>query len=244
MVSVAAKYDLDFLKKEHVAKDTSSFFFQRPEKLDFLPGQFMRLILDLPLPTDRGSGRFFSIASSPTEKEYLMITVRTSPQIYKKTLLNLMPGNKIQISLPYGVFTLKPEEPQPYIFLAGGIGITPFRSMIRYSADLNFKRPITLISSFSTVEEIVFQAEMQTIAQNHTWLKLVQTITQPEKSNDPWRGNIGRIDENLIKKNVVDITSSVFYLAGPPAMVDSMFAIVKSLGVEENRIRREKFTGY
>src|SRR3989338_5783837 len=144
MTIIAAKYDVEFLKKEQVAEEMSSFFFQRPLHLDFKPGQFMRLSLNLSHPDERGSGRFFSIASSPTEKDYLMITVKTSPQIYKKTLLNLMPGNKIQISLPYGVFTLKPEEPQPYIFLAGGIGISPFRSMIRYSADLNLKRPITL----------------------------------------------------------------------------------------------------
>ncbi|OGK16711.1 hypothetical protein A2774_00230 [Candidatus Roizmanbacteria bacterium RIFCSPHIGHO2_01_FULL_39_12c] len=244
MAQLAQKYDLAFLKKNQVAEETFSFFFQRPEGLDFQAGQFLRLTLNLPQPSERGSNRFFSIASSPSEKGILMITVKTSSQVYKKTLLSLKTNDKVRIALPYGIFTLKTGELSPYIFLAGGIGITPFRSMIRYSADQNLDRPIALFSAFSTVDEIVFQAEMQTLAKDRRWFKFIQTVSRPQNSSTPWYGNVGRIDANLISKNAHSLASSIYYIAGPPTMVDSMIAIVKSLGVEESRIRREKFTGY
>src|SRR3989344_817032 len=243
MITIAQKFTVEFLKKEQAAKNTSSFFFQSPPQLNFLPGQFMRLTLETLESDERANYRLFSIASSPTEKEYLMITTKSNHSVFKKTLFSLKIGTKAQISAPYGVFTLKPEETAPHVFLAGGIGITPFRSMIRYASDSNLNLPITLFTSFSTVEERVFQKELQAIAAKKSWLKLVETITQPLDSGKAWRGNVGRINAELIKKNV-ELLSSIFYIAGPPAMVDTMTNLVKSLGVEVARVRIEKFTGY
>ena len=244
MPIIAQKFELSLLKKEQVAKNTDSFYFARPAELDFLPGQFMRLFLNLPQPTDRGNGRFFSIASSPSEKQFLMITVRIRDSDFKQTLLNLKEGTKIQIALPYGSFTLKPEETIPHVFLAGGIGITPFRSMIRYAADTHLTIPITLLTSSSIVEDIVFQKELKEIEAKNSWFRLIETITQPENSKLTWSGNIGRIDENYIKRYVPDFGSAIFYIAGPPAMVDAMDNLLKLLRIEVTKIRKEKFTGY
>lgn len=244
MTTVSQKYEVELIKKEPAAKNSYSFYFQRPQQFDFLPGQFMRLSLAIPTPDERGDYRLFSIASSPSEKDYLMVTTRSNHSIFKKTLFTMGTGTKVRISSPYGVFILKPEETAPRVFLAGGIGITPFRSMIRYATDMRLAIPITLFTSFRSVEDIVFQKELQSIATYHSWLKLVETITQPEDSKSPWRGNVGRIDADLIKKNVPDISTSIFYVAGPPAMVDSMDGLLKSLGIDDLQIRKEKFTGY
>lgn len=238
------KLDVKLLKKVQEAEDVFSFYFEQPSDFAFLPGQFMRLTLDIIHPDERGNSRFFSIASSPTEKNYLLITIRIDRSRFKKTIYDLVLGTKLQITAPYGTFILKPEEKIPHIFLAGGIGITPFRSMIRNAADLNMTIPITLFTSFRTPENIIFQKELRSIMAKHPWFKLVETVTQPENSKLNWQGNTGRIDQNLIKKEAPDFSSSLFYIAGPPAMVDGMVDLVKTLGIEETKIRREKFTGY
>ena len=243
MAQAAQKFEVEFLKQEQVARGASSFFFKKPQPLDFLPGQFMRLTLEIPQPDERGNSRFFSIASSPTEENHLMVTTRSNHSAFKKILFNLTAGTKVQIAAPYGVFILKLEEKVPHIFLAGGIGITPFRSMIRYTSDMKLNIPITLFASFRTVEDVIFQKELQTTATKHSRFKFVETITQPYKSTS-WQGNVGRIDEGLIKKHAPSFSSSIFYAAGPPAMVDAMVDLVKSLGVSEAQIRKEKFSGY
>ena len=104
------------------------------------------------------------------------------------------------MSLPYGSFILNPEETIPHVLLAGGIGITPFRCMVRYTADSNLKIPITLLVSSSVVEDIVFQAELKEIASKKSWFRFIETITQPENSKLPWPGKTGRINENFLKE--------------------------------------------
>ncbi len=243
-MATVQKFETELLKKCRAAKNTYTFFFERPREFNFLPGQFMRLTLEISQTDGRGNHRFFSIASAPTEKDYLMITTRSNHSAFKKTLISLPIKSKVQISGPYGVFILKPEETSPHIFLAGGIGITPFRSMIVYASDMNLSIPIILFTSFSTVEEIVFQKELQEIATRHPWFRLVETITQPDESKTPWRGIVGRIDSNLIKKYLPELSSSLFYIAGPPEMVEAIDNLVKSLQVDDSRIRKEKFSGY
>lgn len=244
MATVSQRFEAEFLKKERVARETSSFFFKRPQQLDFLPGQFLRLTLDISQSDERGNSRFFSISSSPSEKDYLMVTTNANHSNFKKTLFSLAAGSKVRIAAPYGVFILKPEETVPHIFLAGGIGVTPFRSLIRYASDMKLTIPITLFTSFRTAEDIVFQKEFREVATKNAWFKLVETITQPEESKSSWQGNVGRIDADLIRKNASDFSYSLFYVAGPPTMVNAIVSLVKSLGVDDARIRREKFTGY
>src|SRR3989344_348529 len=196
MPNLPQTYGLKFLKKVQEADDVFSFYFERPSVFTFLPGQFLKLTLDIPQPDERGNSRFFSIASSPTEKDYLMITIRIDGSSFKKTLSSLPIETKLQISAPFGSFILKTEEKIPHIFLAGGIGITPFRSMIRYAADINISIPITLFTSFRTPESFIFQKELKEIESKHHWFKLAETVTQPENSKLKWLGNTGRIDQN------------------------------------------------
>src|SRR3989338_1776605 len=113
MTTLLKKLELKLIKKEQVAKNTYSFFFQRPPDFDFLPGQFMHMSLEIAHPDGRGNYRLFSIASSPSEKEHLMITTNSNHSAYKKTLFALSSGTSVQIHAPYGSFILKPEETSP-----------------------------------------------------------------------------------------------------------------------------------
>jgi len=233
---MSSTYQSHLIKKVQLTYDTYAFYFERPKEYSFLPGQFLRLVLNIP--------KFFSIASSPTEKDHLMIVSRIRESEFKKTLLNLTAQNAITLGGPFGNFIYKPEEHIQHVFLAGGIGITPFLSMIHYAIDNKINIPITLFTSFSTTENVIFENELLEIAQKNTWFKLVQTITRPDESQKPWPGHKGRISSVLIFRHLEYLPASLFYISGPPVMVDDLGKIVKSMGVDDSMIRMEKFTGY
>lgn len=254
---------LPFVRKEQVAKDAWTFYFDRvkrdsagPEDFDFLPGQYIRMTFDIMEPDERGTGRFFSITSSPLNKEYLTITTRILQSAFKKTLASLSPGTDVKFFGPVGRFLLDEDDKRPRIFLAGGIGITPFHSMLTYASEKNLLLPITLFVSFSTVEEIVFYDELQKISEDHPNIKVIYTVTRPEvipsaafstageSEIDVWTGETGRISVDLIKKYAPDFVSSLFYISGPPMMVDAMLALVKEMGVPDEQVKKEKFVGY
>ncbi len=245
-------FSLPFLKKEQIAHDAYSFYFSAKggppaspaggSGWDFLPGQFVRMTLDVPNPDERGNSRTFSIASSPLEKDYLMITTRIIQSAFKKTLANLTPGVEVKFFGPNGRFVFDENETKPHIFLAGGIGITPFRSMLVFAAAKNLSTRITLFVSFSKIEEVAFHEKLTGISGDHPNIKTIYTVTHSEGSS--WQGETGRISEELIKEYCPDFSTSLFYISGPPAMVDGMIEIVKNLNVPDDQVRKEKFVGY
>ncbi len=243
---------LPFVKKEQVAKDVWTFFFDRVKRgsagteddFDFIPGQYIRMTLDVPQPDERGTGRFFSITSSPLNKEYLTITTRIIQSAFKKTLAALKAGTMVKFFGPTGRFVLDETDKTPHIFLAGGIGITPFHSMILYAAEKNLSLSITLFVSFSTVEEIVFYDEIIKISNDHQNIKTIYTVTKLQESSKSWNGETGRISSEMIKKYSPDFIHSLFYVSGPPAMVDAMLSLIKEMGVQDEQVKKEKFVGY
>lgn len=244
MVTLPKEYEVIFVKKEKAAADAYSFYFQRPPGLDFLPGQYLRIQIPVLNPDARGDKRLFSIASSPTTKDHLMITTRIIQSTFKKTLFNISPLTKVKITAPFGIFTLNQKETMPHVFLAGGIGMTPFRSMIFYATDNHLQIPITLISSFRTPEDILFKNDFEEITKRNKYFKFIQTITRPEGAKTPWHGLTGRINADLLKANLPDLKAPIYYIAGPPLMVDELAKLLKSLGIEDAKIRAERFSGY
>ncbi|MBI4009054.1 FAD-dependent oxidoreductase [Candidatus Roizmanbacteria bacterium] len=244
MATSAKQFEVEFLRKEKVAKDAYSFHFKRPPEFNFIAGQFIRLILKVQNPDERGSARFFSIASSPTEKDFVMMVTRAIKSSFKKTLLEMEKGTKVKIAGPYGKFILQVNPKTTHVFLAGGIGITPVRSIIRFCADTNRAFPIVLFTSFRTVEDMIFKKEFDDLSSRYSWLKLVQTITRPEESITSWPGLVGRINKELILKYLKNLSNCLFYISGPPQMVDNIQQEITSLGVEESSINTERFTGY
>lgn len=230
----------ELIKKEKVSRDAYSFYFARPESFDFSPGQYIKMTLDIKNPDERGVSHFFSIASSPTEKEHLMVTTRIIQSSFKKTLAKINIGDIVQMNGPFGGFILD-ETYNPAVFLTGGIGITPFRSMAFYAHDTNLNIEITLLASFSTLQDLVFYEELKQISVEN--FKFIPTITHPEQIED-WTGETGRIDDAMIKKYVEDPMLPTYYIAGPKSMVDAMENLVLSMGVPAGQIKKENFPGY
>lgn len=233
-------FEAKLIKKKQVSQDAHSFYFERPRDFDFIPGQYVKIVLDILNQDERGVSRFFSISSSPTEHNFITITTRIIKSSFKKTLVNLSSGDHVSIRGPHGSFTLEEEDTRPKIFLTGGIGITPFRSMSVYAHDKKIKTLITLIASFSTVEDLIFHEELNNIKNEN--FKFVVTVTHTEQTS--WNGETGRIDAEMLRKYIAKIKNSVYYIAGPESLVDAMAELVRSLGVSEENIRTENFPGY
>jgi glycine betaine catabolism B len=211
--------------------------FNKPE-INFRPGNYIVFYLDVNDP--KGNYRDFSIVSSPTEED-IRIACRLTGSVFKRKLSSLKPGDKVTVKGPFGNFLL--DEKRDIIMIAGGIGITPFMSMIKYVVDLNLGTKITLFYSNRTPEEIPFKSKFDEIYQTNRNIKLVYTITNPLESKKPWNGNKGFIDSNMIKYNT-SINNKLFYICGPPGMVEAMSALLKSMNIKEEDIKIENFTGY
>ncbi len=243
MVDVAKRY-LTFIKKEKVSVDTFSFYFERPVGFNYLPGQYMKIILNKKIDDERGNSRYFTICSSPTEKDYLMITTKIIQSSFKKNLAELLGGEKVEFHGPYGTFVLDQFDPRPKVFFAGGIGITPFRSMSIFARDKNIRTPITLFASFNLSDDVIFMEELKEIEKRFDNFKYVPTVTKPELSHVKWTGEFGRIDADKIKKYVSDIIDSYCYIAGPGVMVLTLSQIMQSLDVGHTSIKTDSFPGY
>lgn len=241
---------LKLIKKQDEASGTKSFFWEPEKPVTYLPGQyFYYTIPTLKYPDPRGTTRHFTLSSSPTEGNILRLTTRVREGSgFKKTMDELPIGSTVDGEGPNGIFTFDEKITGQQIFIAGGIGITPYRGMLKYVADKNLKTPILLIYSNSVPEEITFRKELEEISAAHPNVILAMTVSHPEDSKEPWTGLTGRVDENLI--NSLDakykflVTNPTWWLCGPPPMVDAMEQLLGRLKVTIDHVRSEKFTGY
>ncbi len=225
---ISQSYTIRFLSRQELAKDTYSFYFERPKNFNFLPGQYNRWTLPITATDGRGSSRFFTISSSPFEMDKLTLTTKIIQSDFKKALLKLEPNDEIKIFGPMGNFVFDETNAKPRVFIAGGVGITPFHSMLQYAAAKNAPIPITLLASFSTPEEMIFLEELKKLETMHTHIKNVY----------------GRISEELIKKYIPDITNSIFYVVGPPSMEEATKTLLNEMHITSENILTEQFTGY
>ncbi len=217
--------------------DVKSFRFDRPEGLDCNAGQYMIVTIKREGTELREP---FTISSSPTEPDFLELTKKLTSHPFSKALEALKVGDKVLIEAPFGEFTFKGEYDK-IALLAGGIGITPLRCIIRYAMDNKLKTDIILLYSSRFDDEIIFKNELEEMQRLNRNLKVVYTVTQP---TDKWKGLRGRIDKEMIQKVIPDYLQRVFYVCGPPRMVEAMAVILKDLNIPEDRIKQEFFPGY
>ncbi len=217
--------------------DVSSFRFPRPAELVYKPGQYMMV-------TIKSGGKElmhpFSFSSSPTEKDHIEFTKKFTPNEYSVALKTLKPGNWAQIDAPYGKFTFEGEYPK-IALLTGGIGITPFRSIIKACTDKKLNTSIVLIYGCRTPGDIAFRREFEEMQAQNKNLRLVFTVNEP---NGSWIGAVGNITAELVKKEMPDYKERTFYACGPPGMVQAMTNLVKELGLPETQLKLESFAGY
>ena len=230
--------------KCEIAEGTMAFVFDTTGSgFAFKPGQHADYTLINPPETDeKGNTRTFSFASAPG-RDYIMIATRMRGSAFKNSL-NAMPlGTKVKVGEPYGDMTLHKDAKKPAVFLAGGIGITPFRCMIEWAAANSLDRKIYLFYSNKTADESAFLADLVEFSKADPNFKLIATATREE---DPaWKHERGRIDEAMLKRHLGDdVQKSVYYVAGPPAMAEALTETLVKMGVDEDSIRKEEFAGY
>lgn len=227
-----------------VAEGTMAFRFARPAGFEFTAGQSMNLGLVDPPETDgKGNRRTFSLVSAPFEGE-LVVATRIRDTAFKRALKALPVGREVELRGPAGKFTLDPAETEPAVFLAGGIGITPFVSILRQAARDRLARRLALFYSNRRPEDAAFLEELDGLQARNPGYKFVGTMTGMEKSAQSWKGEVGFIDQAMLGRHVDDPSRAVYYLAGPPAMVESMRKMLASLGLKDESLRSDEFYGY
>ncbi|NNJ13211.1 oxidoreductase [Chloroflexales bacterium ZM16-3] len=243
LVSPKAKLVLRLKEKIQLAPDIYDFVFQPAGRLAFAPGQYMEWTLGHREPDDRGNRRYFTLASSPSEEE-LRIGVKFYQQSssYKQAMLKMQPGSEIVAAQLAGDFTLPTDTTQKCVLIAGGVGITPFRSMIKQLLDTGERRPITLLYSNRAPRDIVYQ-DVFDRAREELGVKTVYTVTDARKLPANWKGRVGRITPQMIQAEVPDFQRCIFYLSGPPSMVDSFKETLHVLGVRSSQVRTDFFSG-
>lgn len=243
IVSPKQKLILKLKDRVEIANSTYDFVFESSEPLKFRPGQYLEWTLGHYHPDNRGVRRYFTIASSPTEPEIRMgVKFYQAPSSFKKALGALYMGDSIVASHLAGDFTMPKDPKQKIVFIAGGIGVTPFRSMIKYLVDTNEKRDIVLLYSNKTVADVAYRDIFEK-AETQLGIKTIYTIDSPEKDMPVWCCG-GRITSQMISEDVPDYKERIFYISGPQSMVNAFKNILTSMGVKKNRIKTDFFPGF
>jgi glycine betaine catabolism B len=208
----------------------------------YLSNQAVRLFLP-GVDDPWGAVRSFSLSSSPTESGHISITCKISDTPFKQALSRLRPGERAEVYGPLGLFLY--DGARPSLFIAGGIGITPFRGMLRYAADTHVSTPRRLLYSARVPEEFVFRAELDELARSSQDLEVRYTVTRPRESSNEWNGRVGRIGASWIREIAEPLERPRYYIAGLPEMVEeTVTTLVRSLSVPEDDVDYEVFRGF
>jgi len=237
-------YDARFLGREMVGGEIMLFNVEKPKEFKFMAGQFCFLVVpDIGFHDERGLRRAFSIASSPAEKDLLFV-MKTSDSALKRTMSEISPGTLITVESPVGNLTLPQETSTPLVFLAGGVGIAPFRSLIRYAVDTDTGYAITLFYSSQIPEETPFLEELQHIPEKYPRVAVTVTMTRVGEVQANWSGPTSRINPEMIKDGCRSWESAIYYIVGPPPMANGMKQMLQGMNIPPARIKMELFTGY
>jgi len=230
--------------RDSLCDGTTGLYFEKPKGFEFKPGQFANFTLDSVITTDAGGiTRSLSIASAPHEKD-LMVAMRMRDTGFKRIASVLPIGAPFIVEGPYGNLILHKDVKRPAVFLAGGIGITPFRSMIRHATEVGSDHKIFLYYSIRRLEDAAFLDELREIQGLNSSFNFIPTITHPGGIPHHWRGELGHITEPMLRSWIPDFQDPIFYIAGPPGMVAGMREMLAVAGAPDDNIRAEEFAGY
>ncbi len=242
IVSPKGRFMLTLASIEESAQDVYNFAFTSDRKVSFAPGQYMEWTLGHHYPDNRGNRRYFTIASSPTEDE-VHLGVKFYPQssTFKQALASMKPGDKISASHIAGSFVLPKNPKKKLVFIAGGIGVTPFRSMVQYLLDKKERRSIVIFYSNKTATDIAYK-DVFDRAENELGIKTIYTLTN---GTIPAPGMYnGQVNAQLISQQVPDYQDCTFYISGPHTMVESFQKTLAEMGVSRFKIKSDFFPGF
>jgi ferredoxin-NADP reductase/Na+-translocating ferredoxin:NAD+ oxidoreductase RnfD subunit len=240
-VSPKGRYMLTLVGIEQLATDTYDFVFKPDRRFSFNPGQYLEWTLGHHYPDDRGNRRYFTIASSPLEdKVRLGVKFYTPSSTFKHARAAMKVGDKISASHLSGGFVMPKDPKKKLVFIAGGIGVTPFRSMVGYLLDNKEKRPITFLYSNKTAADVAYK-DVFDLAHKELGIKTLYALSN-EKASVSGMYN-GAIDAKLIAQEIPDYKECLFYLSGPHGMVDAFKKTLTDMGVSRFKIKSDFFPG-
>ena len=237
-------YTVKLKSRQEIARETMAFHFEKPDDFYFKPGQTIDLtLIDPPESDAQGNSRVFSIASAPYERD-LIIATRVRNSAFKRTLRTMAVGAEVKIEGPFGELTLHDNPDIPAVFLTGGIGITPFRSIVLQAANDKSSHHLSLFYSNRRPEEAAFLKELSGLESINRKFELVATMTQLEEDSHAWQDERGPINLPMLEAHLDHLATPVFYIAGPPRMVIAMRKLLKEAEVSSKNVRFEEFSGY
>ena len=243
VISPKGKYVMTLSAKEKVAEGVYHFTFMPDKKLSFKPGQYLEWTLGHDHPDTRGNRRYFTIASSPTEDAVMLgVKFYEKPSTFKQKLLSLKPGDTVMAAQLAGGFVLPKDPNKKLVFIAGGIGITPFRSMLKYLTDHNEKRSITMIYSSATAEEVAYYDVFKAAAQK-LGVNTIFTFTDKAKVDPKWQGHTGYVDAAMITQDIPDYRDRTFYVSGPHSLITASENVLAGMGIPKSQIKTDFFPG-
>lgn len=239
-----ASFNTKLIKKETVAKETMAFYFEKPGDFSFTPGQYIDLeLLDQNTGVDDDKYHSFSIVSTPQD-DFIMIATRMRGTKFKNKLKDAPERYEVGVDGSHGSFVLHKDENVPAVFLAGGIGITPFYSIIKDTIVNKPKQWMYLFYSNRRPQDIAFHDELALLAARHDQFCLIETITDRPGEFEDWYGETGRINKAMLEKNLAKLIGPIYYVAGPPVMVSGLRQMLLDAGILQATIRSEDFVGY
>ncbi len=237
-------YTVKLKSRQEIARETMAFHFEKPDDFYFKPGHTIDLtLIDPPESDAQGNSRVFSIASAPYERD-LIIATRVRNSAFKRTLRTMAVGAEVKIEGPFGELTLHDNPDIPAVFLTGGIGITPFRSIVLQAANDKSSHHLSLFYSNRRPEDAAFLKELTGLESINRKFELVATMTQLEEDSHAWQDERGPINLPMLEAHLDHLATPVFYIAGPPRMVIAMRKLLKEAEVSSKNVRFEEFSGY
>ncbi len=244
MTTAISAHTARLTSRDNVAEGTMAFHFDKPAEFQFRAGQSVDITLLNPPETDaEGNTRAFSIASAPYDDD-LMIATRMRDTAFKRVLHKAKLPLEVRLEGPSGSFVLHRKAEKPGVFLAGGIGITPFLSIIRQATHERSPHQLYLFYGNRRPEDTAFLDVLNEIPAQNTNFHLIGTMSQMVKSHREWKGETGFIDKAMLSRYLPTLQGPIYYIAGPPAMVADMRRMLTEGGVDEDDIRTEEFSGY
>ena len=239
-----ADYQMTLVDRQRIARGTMTFWFDtNGSDYDFRAGQHADFAFMHPPVGDEGDNlRTFSLANSPHDSGLVMIAMRMRETGFKTALMSAALGTRFRVSRPRGSFTLHKDFARPAVFLAGGIGIAPVRSILDWATQERMPHKLYLFYSNREAVDAAFLEEFETLAVRNPRFTLIPTITRLTYS--AWRYEVGRINRQLLSRYVTGLNKPVFYVAGPSGMVTAMTSLLLSVDVSDDDMRTEEFGDY